>query len=288
MLLVVSRPRCTLSHDDDDCAFRVAWEINPHMRVGASDCVRATAQHAAFVEGLRDAGARVLQLPFIHAAFDSVFMKDSVVLRADDDGVHALPATAKFPQRADEPRIRAQQLARAGVHVEAAAPVALEGGDVVVSPAGDIAFMGYGVRTELAAAPYLERFLGCEVVPVRLRDEGMFHLDVAMTMLSTGAMVLCEEAFDATSLRALARARCARTVTVAKAEAMRFSLNVVEVGETIVTGTPSATMHAHWTSLGFDVRCTPLDQFQLAGGSAACLVARVHERAARAAKTMAA
>jgi len=284
-MLIVSRPRCTVKHDDD-CAFQVAWEINPHMRIGATNCERAVAQHAQFVHALRESGARVLQLPFMHGAFDSVFMKDSALLRADEGGIHLLPATTKFAERAGEPGVRARQLARAGVRVEAASPVPLEGGDVVVG--SNVAVMGYGVRTELAAAPHLERFLGCEIVPVKLRDPDLFHADVALTMLSTGAMVLCEEAFDRASLQALARIPTTRTVTVAKAEAMRFSLNVVEVGNTIVTGTPSPAMEALWASLGYAVRVSPLDEFQLAGGSAACLVARVHELASSAAQSIAA
>jgi len=285
MMLIVSRPRCAVQHDED-CAFQVAWEINPHMRIGAADCARAIEQHAQFVRSLRASGARVLQLPFMHGAFDSVFMKDSVVLREDRNGIRVLPATAKFSQRASEPGVRAQQLAHAGVAVEAALPVLLEGGDVVVG--NGVAVMGYGVRTELAAAAHLERFLGCEVVPVRLRDPDLFHADVALTMLSSGAMVLCEEAFDRASLQALARIRSARTVAISKAEAMRFSLNIVEVGGTIVTGTPSAPMETVWRSLGYDVVVSPLDQFQLAGGSAACLVARVHEDVSSTAQSIAA
>lgn len=278
-MLVVSRPNCLLEHDDD-CRFRIAWKINPHMQIGATNHVRAIEQHAAFVSTLRAVGARVLQLPFIHGAFDSVFMKDSALLRADDRGTQLLPATARFMQRAMEPALRAQQLARAGIRVATPSPFAFEGGDVVLT-AGNVAIMGYGIRTELRSASHLEHFLGCEVVPVRLRDESLFHLDVALTALSSGAIVLCEEAFDAPSLRALARLPCPRLVTIELADALKFSLNVIEVDRTIVTGTRSDWMDEVWSSLGYAVRYSPLDQFQLAGGSAACLVAQIYEHPAR-------
>jgi N-dimethylarginine dimethylaminohydrolase len=285
-MLIVSRPSCARPRETD-CWFQIAWQINPHMRIGAADCTTASQQHAAFVAELRSAGASILELPFIHGAFDSVFVKDCAALRLDDDGGwRVLPATARFAQRATEPTVRATQLERAGVHLERALTVPFEGGDLVIS--GSTAIMGYGMRTDLRAAAGLERFLGIEVVPVRLRDPGLYHLDVALAMLSTGALVLCEEAFDAPSLRALARIHCAKTIAVDKAEAMRFSLNVVEVGGTIITGTDSPAMTAVWTSLGLQVRYTNLDQFQLAGGSAACLVARVHDVAGHSAKGVAA
>lgn len=285
-MLIVSRPSCARPRDTD-CWYRVAWQINPHMQIGAADGVRASEQHAAFVAALRSAGASVMELPFIHGAFDSVFVKDCAALRTDEDGGwRALPATTRFAQRATEPTVRAKQLERAGVRVESPLPVPFEGGDLVI--AGSLAMLGYGMRTDLRAAKGLEQFLGIEVVPLRLRDHALYHLDVALAMLSTGDLVFCEEAFDATSLRALARIRCTRSISIDKAEAMRFSLNVVEVDGTIVTGTPSPTMTAVWTSLGMQVRCAPLDQFHLAGGSAACLVARIHDLAGRRAKAVAA
>src|SRR4051812_31028835 len=110
-MLVVSHPQCEtqcgVAPDGDACSFRVAWEINPHMRVGATNSVVALAQHENFVRALRACGERVVSLPFLHGAFDSVFMKDSVILRASNDAVRVLPATARFAERADEPAMRA-------------------------------------------------------------------------------------------------------------------------------------------------------------------------------------
>ncbi len=102
-MLVVSRPNCLLEHDAS-CRFQIAWKINPYMQIGAAIQVRAIEQHTAFVTTLRSLGARVLQLPFIHGAFDSVFIRDSALLRRDDRGLELLPAAPRFAQRATEPR----------------------------------------------------------------------------------------------------------------------------------------------------------------------------------------
>src|SRR5689334_21168372 len=78
---VVSAVHCAADHlRGARCAYRVAWSINPHMRVGAADPRRARAQHRALRDALVREGARLVDLPFVHGAYDSVFAKDNAVL----------------------------------------------------------------------------------------------------------------------------------------------------------------------------------------------------------------
>jgi N-dimethylarginine dimethylaminohydrolase len=273
---VLSRPACSCAHDDAGCSYRVAWSINPHMRVGAADPARACAQHGALARALRSCGARVLRLPFIHGAFDSVFMKDSAILIERDGRTCALPTTFLHGQRRVETGARTRQLARAGFSVARPLPSALEGGDVQIIAHRGLALLGHGVRSDRGSSTGLAYFLGCEVIGLELRDPALFHLDTALTVLSDDTLVYCRDAFTPHAVRALEALRWKRMVDVPVAEARRFSLNVVEVRGAIVTGTESLAMDEVWRSLGRRVVVAPLDEFQLAGGSAACLVARVH------------
>jgi N-dimethylarginine dimethylaminohydrolase len=272
---VLSRPACSCAHGDPDCSYRVAWSINPHMRVGAADSQRACAQHAALVRALDRAGARVLRLPFLHGAFDSVFMKDSAILIDRGGRPCALPTTFRHGQRRVETAARAHQLARAGFTVARPLASAIEGGDVHVVAHRGLALLGHGVRSERASTTGLAYFLGCDVVPLELRDPALFHLDTALTVLADDTLVYCSEAFSPASVRALEALHWKRTVDVSLAEAKTFAINIVEVRGTIITGTDTPAAVELWRSLGRPVIVTPLDQFQLAGGSAACLVARV-------------
>jgi N-dimethylarginine dimethylaminohydrolase len=272
-IFVASRPTCACTHDGDGCSFRVAWVINPHMRIGATDCTIARQQHTAFVRTLRQ-HARVLQLPFLHRAFDSVFMKDSVILTARGHRMRALPTTPRHAVRRDEPLSRARQLQHVA-DIVTPLKTPLEGGDVVIAPHRDLALLGHGVRSSVTSIAGLERFLEREVVPLALRLEGLFHLDNALTLLDDETLVFCEEAFDRESVRRLAELEFRRYVSVPVGDALRFGLNVIEVGSTIVTGSDAA--HDVWRALGRKVVVAPLDQFHLAGGSASCLVARVHD-----------
>jgi N-dimethylarginine dimethylaminohydrolase len=276
--LLMSRSSCACEHPGrTDCDYRVAWSINPHMRVGAADARRAHAEHTEFVGALRRESARVIRLPFVHGAFDSVFVKDSVIATAHDAGLRALPATPRHRQRSGEPQARARHLERLGFTIEPPLPTALEGGDVVVLPRRRIALLGHGIRSDAASALGLSRFLACDVMLLELRDQALFHLDTALTVLDDDTLLLCEQAFTPQALRTLARMKFRRVEVLSRKEALQFALNVVELGDAIVCGADSPSMRARWARLGRRMVVAALDQFHLGGGSAACLVSRVHE-----------
>ena len=173
MRFFMSRPRCaaSCSRSGEACAFQVAWAINPHMRVGAADPQRAVAQHAGLIRALGGAGASVVTVPFVHGAFDSVFMKDNaVIVQRASGGIDALLALPKHEERGQEQRARARAMRGLGIGVAATPAAPLEGGDIVVLPGALAAFLGHGFRSSRRAASSLESFLGSEIVPVELRD----------------------------------------------------------------------------------------------------------------------
>lgn len=276
---VASAPRCERPHErPDECSYRVAWAINPHMRVGSVQSRHAERQHAHFCDALARAGASVIEVPFVHGAYDCVFAKDSAVLLERDGVRRALLAAPRHDERRREQVERAEALGRFGFEVEAAPPVPFEGGDVVMLPGGRGALLGHGFRSSPAAAATLECFLGAPVVTLTLRDPHLYHLDTALSVLEDGTALLCREAFDADSLRRLERAPgVTRLVDVGRDEALRFGLNLVEIGRRVVLGSASPRAAFLLRALGREPVVVNLDQFQNAGGSAACLVARVHQ-----------
>lgn len=274
----ISRVRCERDHPRSSvCTYQVAWSINPHMRPGAAVWRRACAQHRGLVRALRGAGASLVELPFVHGAFDSVFAKDDAVLVGGPGGPRALLAHPRHAERRGEQVQRARSLARRGFDVVGPPAAHLEGGDVVVLPGGRGALLGVGARSEPGAARALEAFLDAPVTPLALRDPLLYHLDLALAVLSDGTALACEEALAPGALEALARVDgVGRVVPVARADALRFALNLVEVGGTVVMGGEAPRVAAVLRALGRRVVHVPLDEFHLAGGSAACLVARVH------------
>lgn len=267
--------------DPSACAYQVAWSINPHMRIGAVDHAAARAQHARLSATLRRLGTEVRALPFVHGALDCVFAKDNAVLVSDGASARALLGRPRHPERAAEQSARAASLAAHGFVVERAGDLPLEGGDVVALPIGG-ALVGCGPRTCAEACRGLARFLDTEVFALPLRDPALYHLDTAVAVLHDGTALVCREAFEVSALETFGslidRGLLRRIITVPYAEALSFATNVVEVGGAIVTGTSTAeapVTNSALRALGRWVIELPLDQFRLAGGSAACLVATV-------------
>lgn len=271
---------------DTDCAYCVAWAINPHMRIGASNLHRALGQHCHFIRCLEAAGSSVVRLPFVHAAHDSVFAKDNAVLRLRGGAPEALLAQLVHPERRPEQRARQHALERAGFRVHAPPTSALEGGDVVVRPGGG-AFLGWGFRSSALAAGTLERFLDAPVVALRLSDPHLYHLDMALTVLADGTTLVCEEALEPASFRVLARVTTGDLVRISARTARAFGINAVEVRSTVIVGAEHAEVRRVLEARGRRMVVAPLDEFHHAGGSASCLVARLHDPEAQTARMVA-
>jgi N-dimethylarginine dimethylaminohydrolase len=277
--LIVSTPRCAHEgHETSDaCRYRVAWSINPHMKVGAVDAWRAVRQHGAFVRLLARLGAHVARVPFVHGAYDSIFAKDNAVLVHRGERSEALIARPLHPVRRAEQDARAHALGALGFAIVPGPDEPLEGGDVVMLPGGRGALLGHGFRSSARARPALACFLDAPVIAVELVDPRLYHLDMAVAVLGDGTALVCEEALAPGSREAIARAPgVARIVRVPLREALRFGVNVVEVGRSLVMGGDAPRTARALRSLGWATHALPLDQFHLGGGSAACLVARVH------------
>lgn len=276
----VSQPRCTPSCADrgDGCGFRVAWSINPHMTIGTADGARAVEQHQAFVRVLAEEGAVTHAMPFVHGAYDSVFAKDNAIIVERARGRRrALLARPRYEVRRTEQRARARALEALGVDVTDVPGPHLEGGDCVILPGARGAFMGHGFRTQRGAARDLERLLDAAVVPLELRDPRLYHLDMALAVLDDGTAVVCLEALDEASVARLRVHPAVRDlVPIPLREALAFGVNLVQVGRTIVSAGAAPTMRRELAARGFRVRSVRLDEFHLAGGSAACLVSRFH------------
>lgn len=274
-------PEYKKSHPSD-CKFQVKWQINPHMKVGAVSADMAIAQHDSYAEKLRQAGAEVIKLPFIPGAYDSVFIKDNAVLISTKKGRIALIARPYFENRQVEQRQRALEFERLGfqtirIHEH------FEGGDFVMFPDMTRAYLGYGFRSARESAKELSRFLDLPITCLELKDPLFYHLDTALNFILDKRELehriiafAYKEAFTDESWEDLVNDEAInQIVCVNREEALSFGLNWVEVNETIFLGKEVPELEASLKRLGKKVVVSPLDQFQLAGGSAACLSLRV-------------
>jgi len=263
---------------DPSCSFQVAWQINPHMRMGQVLVAEAISQHEHFSQALISAGAELLHVPFIHGAFDSVFIKDNAVLTWRNGYAVALFANLKYPERQVEQATRCEQLKDLGISVTDICPYKFEGGDIVAYDKAEVAFLGYGFRTEENAASCVEKFLNKEIITLELIDPHFYHLDTAFTILENGNAIAYKDAFTARSWQKLLDCKSLMSLTcVTREEALKFGLNLVEVGETVIMGRYLPRIKSILESSGKKVLVVPLGQFSLAGGNAACLTSKIHD-----------
>ncbi|NVB79601.1 MAG: hypothetical protein HOV81_14490 [Kofleriaceae bacterium] len=276
--LVVSDIACRDHDVEQACRYQVAWAINPHMEIGAVDFCSAVAQHTRYVDVLRSVGAKVTRLPFLHGAYDSVFIKDPALLLERRGVKCALIAQPAHPERRVERDARRDFYARNGFEVIADDRTPTwEGGDIIMAPHRAGIFLGHGQRSDAGAARWLEQQTDLPVWPLELCDPYLYHLDTALAILPDGCALVCESALTRESMKRLERADCITNVVVVDREdALAFGLNLVAIGKKVVCGVEVPRIASVLRARGYEVEVVALDQFHLAGGSAACLVAAVH------------
>lgn len=274
----VSAVHCDDHEPGDECRYQVAWSINPHMSIGSVDFARAAAEHGHLVAALEAIGAVVQRLPFVHGAYDSVFVKDPALLLANRGRRRALLARFRHRERSAERLARAHAYARHGYEIVSDDHGPLwEGGDIVMLPSGAGMLLGHGFRTEAVATAWLEHHADLPVWPLELRDAHLYHLDMVLAILPDGTAFVCPWALAPASLRLLERVpSIQRLVHVSRESALGFALNLVATTNTVVLGSSDRYIEGAVRALGYRCIVVPLRQFHLAGGSAACLVAAVH------------
>jgi len=146
-----------------------------HLDRTPIDVVRAVAQHAAYEQALRDAGAKVIRLPELADDPDAVFVEDTALLL---DG-HAVITRPGIASRAGETESTAAGLDD-HFEVHRIASGFLDGGDVL--RIGRTLYVGLSSRTDAdgirALAELVDR-LGYTVVQAELRD--CLHLKTGAT-----------------------------------------------------------------------------------------------------------
>src|SRR5688572_5619448 len=130
----VAAVQCAEHEVSDVCRYQVGYSINPHMVIGAVDFAIASQQHAALMAVLVGSGVSIQHLPFVHGAYDSVFVKDPALLLTRRGHKRALLARLRYPERQGESAERARVLAHQGYEVVMGCESDWEGGDVIMLP----------------------------------------------------------------------------------------------------------------------------------------------------------
>jgi dimethylargininase len=223
------------------------------------DAARASKQHADVAAALRALGVEVEVLPGSAQWPDCCFVEDTAVV---SDALAFITRPGARERRGEEAAVR-EALARSRPVTALAAPLRLDGGDVL--RVGQRLLVGLSARTDPGAVEALREAFspeGVEVIGVPVGDA--LHLKCHASAPVAGLVVALDGWLPEAAL-----ARGVERVVVPQAEA--YAANLVGVGETVLApaGYPETArrLRAH----GLEVVELPLDALAAADGSMTCL-----------------
>ncbi len=253
--------------------FRVAYEINPFMRLADQpDPSRTVAQWHALVGVLQRLGARV----------------DVLGQRADSPDMAYAMNLGLAVTVASRPRVvmshmrhlerRAEQLSAAPWFRDLGFDVSwvgrdgvgghLESGDAF--PFGDALVAGHGQRSDEIGLKALAVELGVQVRALRLVHAGLYHLDLAFCPLDSTRAMVCPAAFDEASAAAVLEL-VPEPLVLSEEEALGLCANSVVVGRTVVMPACPDRVRAQLEDWGFRVVLVDVGELHKGGGSVRCL-----------------
>ncbi|SCG40318.1 N-Dimethylarginine dimethylaminohydrolase [Micromonospora coxensis] len=246
--------------------FEVSYSINPWMDTDvAVNEQSAHEQWRGLVETIREVGGLVEQIPAVPQLPDMVFVANGGIVSGD----FFLPAAMRHPERQGEtPHLRAWFEEFGCKVLDPPAGVQEGAGDALAF--GDVLVAGYGLRSERAAYDDIVARTGWRVLPVRLVDPRLYHVDIAFCPLDDRQALVAPDAFDREGRRALADL-VPDPVLLTMEEALAFSANSIVVGHVVIMPACSARLEAELRRRGFEVVVRPVGEFLKAGGGVRCL-----------------
>lgn len=221
------------------------------------DMELARAQHRAYEQALREAGARVIALPALHGQPDCVFVEDPALVLDEVAVITSMGAASRRGERAS----LAEALATFRPVIHMREPGMLEGGDVM--RVGRRLYAGLSHRTDSAGIAELAGLLlpfGYEVIGVPLRN--CLHLKSGCTYVGDETVLINPEWVDPAGIGDY------RFIEVAEGEA--GAANALRVGETVLIPSAWPRTAGKLRRAGYRVRELELSELLKAESGVTC------------------
>jgi N-dimethylarginine dimethylaminohydrolase len=252
--------------------FGVTYEINPWMQgnIGQVNHGRA-AQQWQWLYEILSKQSTVHLIPAVKNLPDLCFTANAGLIYKQK----FILSHFKFIQRqAEEPHFL-EWFSKKGYNIHRMPEeIYFEGeGDALFQPGESLLWLGYGMRTDIAADALIRDILKIKVHALHLIHPHFYHLDTCFVPLPDGKAIYYPEAFDAGSLEKLRQYFPAeKRYEVDAEDASNFACNAIIVNDTFICNQASGLLQKKLNTWGLSVVTTPLSEFMLAGGGAKCLV----------------
>lgn len=234
-------------------------------RPGPLDLVAARAEHAGYVDMLRELGLTVETISPDDACPDSCFVEDTAVIT----GRHAvLTRPGAESRRAEVAAVGGALSAHRSVH-EMRAPATLDGGDVL--RVGARLFVGLSRRTNREGADFLAQVAALDGLEVTtLAVPSGLHLKSACTVASATTLVYAPSVLAPDALDAL-RAASLTCVPAREPEGG----NVLALGDVVLVSADAPRTADSLAALGLTIRPIRATALHAADGGLTCLSLRI-------------
>jgi len=236
---------------------------------GPPDLNRALAQHAAYVQALRDCGLKVTALAPDEAYPDGTFVEDTAIMT----GRGAVLMRPGAPSRTGE--VRGMELCLRDFYQELpaiAAPGTVDGGDICEADGHFL--IGISARTNEQGARQLAEHLagwGYTSSTLDIRsNQALLHLKSGIAYLGDGAWV-ADGGIEA-DLRSQKGVRVHAVILASASEA--YAANCVRVNDVVLVAAGYPSMSASLAKLGCRTVSLDMSEFRKMDGGLSCLSLR--------------
>ena len=230
--------------------------------LGLPDYHNALAQHAGYMEALKECGLQVTVLPPDENFPDSTFVEDAALLTPRC----AILTNPGAPTRTRETQSILVALGEFYAEIEAIKPPGnVEGGDIMM--VGEHFYIGLSERTNLAGAEQLIAILerhGMQGSVMRLEE--VLHLKTGLGYLEDNNLLACGEFLEKTEFQQF------NLLQVDSSEA--YAANSVWINGVVLVPLGFPKTRALIESAGYKVREVDVSEFQKLDGGLSCLSLR--------------
>ncbi|MEQ2519349.1 arginine deiminase family protein [Ruthenibacterium sp. CLA-JM-H11] len=238
--------------------------ITDHPELGTPDYEKALAQHASYVETLKQCGVDVTVLPADEAYPDSCFVEDPAIVTKYCAVITNPGAPSRKGETAAIEPVLEQFYPKDKIfHITD--PGTLEGGDVMMC--GDTFYVGQSARTNAEGIRQLGEILspfGCKVVAVPLTE--VLHLKTGVVYLENNNMLTAGEFCTKPAFESYHK------VEIPVEEA--YAANCIWVNGKVIVPAEYPTVQAAVEALGYPVLVCDTSEFRKIDGGLSCLSLR--------------
>ncbi len=258
--------------------FTVSYEINPWMHQDqATDTARAVSQWRRLRDTFLDLGHTIDLIDPVPGLPDMVYAANGATVV---DGI-VYSANFRFPQRRPEAALYQKWFADRGYVTHTAQRVNEGEGDMLIP--GRLVLAGTGFRSERAAHAEAQELFGHPVVSLELVDPRFYHLDTALSVLSSDLadpqVAYYPPAFSDGSRRVLEQL-FPDAVIATDDDATALGLNIVSDGLHVVHAPGATALAAKLRERGYETIAVDTTELLKGGGGAKCCTLEIRERPA--------